>query len=274
MKPDAVVVITGASSGIGLACAREFFRFGCRVVVAARNLPALEELKKELDPQGVRVLICQTDVTKEADCQRLIDATISQFGGIDILINNAGITMRALLKDVDLDVLKQLMDVNFWGMVYCTKFAMPYLLASKGSVVGMSSVAGYKGLPTRSGYSATKFAMEGFLETLRIESMRTGLHVLIARPGFVATNIRNTMLSANGTEQGESHKDEAKSMSPSEVAQQLFIAVEKRKSYMILSSTALLSFWLNKFFPAWVDRLVFQHVLKEKDSPLKNFIAE
>lgn len=269
MKTNDVIVITGASSGIGLECARYFFQSGCRVVAAARNFEALTNLQKDLDSSAERVLIYKMDVTQEQECAMLIQATIQKFGQIDVLINNAGITMRALFKDVDLNVLKQLMNVNFWGMVYCTKYAMPYLLESKGSVVGMSSVAGYKGLPTRSGYSATKFALEGFLESLRIENRNTGVHILIARPGFVATNIRNTMLAADGTEQGESHKNEENSMSANEVAKQLFVAIDNRKSYMILSSTAILSFWLNKFFPAWVDKLVFRHVQKEKDSPLK-----
>lgn len=269
MKTNDVIVITGASSGIGLECARYFFQSGCRVVAAARNFEALTNLQKDFDPSAERILIYKMDVTQEQECAMLIQATIQKFGQIDVLINNAGITMRALFKDVDLNVLKQLMNVNFWGMVYCTKYAMPYLLKSKGSVVGMSSVAGYKGLPTRSGYSATKFALEGFLESLRIENRNTGVHILIARPGFVATNIRNTMLAADGTEQGESHKNEENSMSANEVAKQLFVAIDNRKSYMILSSTAILSFWLNKFFPAWVDKLVFRHVQKEKDSPLK-----
>ena len=269
MKANDVIVITGASSGIGLECARYFFHSGCRVVAAARNFEALTNLQKELDPEAGRMLVYKMDVTQEQECAKLIEATVQKFGRIDVLINNAGITMRALFKDVDMDVLRQLMNVNFWGMVYCTKYAMPHLISAKGSIVGMSSVAGYKGLPTRSGYSATKFALEGFLETLRIENRNTGVHVLIARPGFVATNIRNTMLAADGTEQGESHKNEENSMSANEVAKQLYIAIAKRKSYMILSSTAILSFWLNKFFPAWVDKLVFRHVQMEKDSPLK-----
>jgi len=269
MKVDAVVVITGASSGIGLACARAFFMHGCSVVVAARNVAALNDLGKELDIEEKRFLAVKTDVAIETDCKRLIDASVARFGRIDVLINNAGITMRAMFQDVDLDVMRQLMDVNYWGVVYCTKFAMPYLLESKGTVVGMSSVAGYKGLPTRIGYSATKFALEGFLETLRIENLKTGLHVLIARPGFVATNIRNTMLAADGKEQGISHKDEGKSMSAEEVANRLLKAVIKRKRTIILSSTAIISFWLNKFFPAYLDILVFKHVASEKDSPLK-----
>jgi dehydrogenase/reductase SDR family member 7B len=269
MKSNAVVVITGASSGIGLACAKEFFKYGCSIVAAARNIDALNQLSTEINPEGDRFIAVQTDVSNEDDCKNLIEAAVAKYGKIDVLINNAGITMRALFQEVDLNVLRQLMDVNYWGVVYCTKYAMPYLLESKGSVVGMSSVAGYKGLPTRIGYSAAKFALEGFLETLRIENLQTGLHVLIARPGFVATNIRNTMLAANGKEQGVSHKDEGKSMSPEQVAKYLLKALVKRKRTMILSSTAVLSFWLNKFFPSFLDRLVFRHVAREKDSPLK-----
>src|SRR5690606_5748812 len=149
---------------------------------------------------------------KEEDCERLIQATIQQFGRIDLLINNAGISMRALFKDLDLKVLKQVMDINFWGTVYCTKFALPYLLQQKGSIVGISSVAGFKGLPARTGYSSSKFAMHGFLESVRIENLDAGLHVLIACPGFTASNIRNTALAKDGNIQGESPLDEGKIM--------------------------------------------------------------
>jgi short-subunit dehydrogenase len=269
MKHKTVVVITGATSGIGLSCAEQFFAKGAYLSLCARNLDDLKKLQNKLDTSGDRVLVQQIDVSKQEECEKFIAETITKFGQIDILLNNAGITMRALFSEVSLDVLKKLMDVNFWGSVYCTKFAMPYLLRSKGSIVGMSSVAGYKGLPTRSGYSASKFALEGWLESLRIENLKTGVHVLIARPGFTATNIRNTAMNAQGQSQGESHKDEAKSMSSDEVAQHIIKAIEKRSNYILLTSNAHLTFWFNKFIPAWVDRQVFKFVEKEKDSPLK-----
>lgn len=269
MKPDDVVVITGASSGIGLELARVYYNAGFSLSLAARSGDKLNELQRTLDPQRKRVLVTVTDVSIEEDCKHLIDRTLEAFGRIDILINNAGVTMRALFKDVDLKVLRQIMDVNFWGAVYCTHYAMPALLSSKGSVVGISSVAGYKGLPTRSGYSASKFALEGFLETLRIENLNTGLHVLIARPGFTATNIRNTMMDAKGDSQGESHKDEQRSLLPEAVANGIFKAVKKRRPYLLMSTTAILVFWLNKFFPSWVDRQMYKHVAAEKDSTLQ-----
>ena len=194
---DKVVVITGASSGIGRALAIEFASRGAKLVIAARSEARLVEAKDDVKKTGAEVIAVPTDVSNEVDCKYLIQRAIDKFGGIDVMINNAGISMRALFTSTDLSVLKQLMDINFWGTVYCSKYALPYLLESKGSLVGVSSIAGYKGLPGRTGYSASKFAMHGFLETLRIENMKKGLHVLIACPGFTASNIRNTALEVS-----------------------------------------------------------------------------
>jgi short-subunit dehydrogenase len=269
LKPNKVVLITGASSGIGLALSKLFVSEGYRVCLAARSFEKLVEIQRDINPEKDRTHIVKTDVSLPVECEQLVKQTVSFFGGIDILIHSAGITMRALFGQVDLSVLHKIMDVNFWGTVYCTHYAMPELLKSKGTVVGISSVAGYKGLPTRSGYSASKFALEGFLETLRIENLKTGVHVLIARPGFTATNIRNTMMDGYGQEQGISHKDEAHSLLPERVAIGIFKAIKNRKAYLLMGSTAKLTFWLNKWFSNWVDKQVYKHVAAEKDSPLK-----
>lgn len=267
---DKVVIITGASSGIGLACAKEFARRGAYLSLAARNIEALESLQKELIIVGHQVVVTQTDVSNEDDCRRLIDNTIKHFGHIDILVNNAGISMRALFKDVDLQVIKKLMDVNFWGTVYCTKYALPYLLAAKGSVVGISSIAGFIGLPGRAGYSASKFAMHGFLETLRTENLKTGLHVLIAAPGFTASNVRKAALTATGEQQGETPRAEEKMMTSEEVAIHLANAIKKRKRTLILTFVeGKLTVFLRKWLPSLVDRLAYNHMAKEPDSPFK-----
>nr|MBC8146668.1 SDR family NAD(P)-dependent oxidoreductase [Bacteroidota bacterium] len=158
-----VVIITGASSGIGKALAEKYAMEGWNVVIAARRLERLLELEKQL--VNVDVLSVKTDVTLEADCKSLIEKAVERFGKIDVLINNAGISMRASFLDLDMNVMRQLMDVNYWGTVYCTKFALPYLLKSKGSVAGVISVGGYVGLPGRTAYSASKFAVRGFLDT-------------------------------------------------------------------------------------------------------------
>jgi len=266
---DKIVIITGASSGIGKALVEEFSRKGATVVAAARSEDKLSNLKSKLQAEGFEIFPFTTDVTNENDCKNLINSTVARFGKIDVLINNAGISMRALFDDVDLDVIKKVMDVNFWGTVYCSKFALPYLLKSNGSLVGVSSIAGYKGLPGRTGYSASKFAMQGLLEVIRIENMKKGLHVLIACPGFTTSNIRNTALAADGSQQGETPRDEDKMMSAAEVAHHISRAVHRRKRTLILTTQGKATVLLSKFVPKFLDKMVYNHLAKEQDSPFK-----
>lgn len=267
---DQIVVITGASSGIGKALAIEFAGRGANLVLAARNYVALCELTESLIKQyGINAVAVQCDVAVEEDCEQLIKQTLLTFGKIDILINNAGITMRALFSDVDLKVLKAVMDVNFWGTVYCTKYALPHILKTKGSIVGVSSIAGYKGLPGRSGYSASKFAINGFLDALRIENLKTGVHVMTACPGFTASNIRNTALAKDGTQQGESTLEEGKMMTAEEVAKNIANGIEKRARTLIMTGQGKLTVILNKLFPTWLDKLVYNTFAKERDALLK-----
>ncbi|MEG0518443.1 MAG: SDR family oxidoreductase [Bacteroidales bacterium] len=271
MLKDKVVVITGASSGIGLAAAEEFAAKGADVVLAARNMEKLNEVVHSLQTKygEQKFLAVATNVQEEEDCKNLINKTVEAFGKIDILVNNAGISMRAMFRDLDLQVIKNLMDVNFWGTVYCTKYALPQLLKTKGSVVGVISIAGFKGLPARTGYSASKFAIYGFLDTLRIEHLHDGLHVMIFAPGFTTSNIRNVALTADGSKQGETPRDEAKMMSAQEVARRMVKGIKNRKSQMILTPIGNITVWLNKFFPRLVDRLEYNYMKKEPDSPLK-----
>lgn len=267
---DKVVIITGASSGIGLALAKAFSAEGARLSLAARSIGKLNELTKELEKEGTETIAVKTDVSKEEECKALVEKTLDKYGRIDILVNNAGISMRAAFKDVEIDVLRKLMDVNFWGTVYCTKYALPSLLESKGSVVGISSIAGFIGLPGRSGYSASKFAMHGFLETLRVENLKTGLHVLVAAPGFTASNVRKAALTANGTQQGETPRKEEKMMSAEEVAGHVIKAIKKRKRTLILTFVeGKFTVFLKKCFPALLDKLSYNHMAKEPDSPIK-----
>ena len=264
-----VVIITGGGSGIGKACASAFLARGYRVVISGRRMEKLQEVIGEFNPYSEHILAVQADVSVEEDGKRIIDETLAKFGRIDVLINNAGISMRALFEEMDLTVLKRLMDTNFWGAVYCTKYALPHLLESKGSVVGISSIAGKKGLPGRTGYSASKFALEGFLETLRIENLKKDLHVLVACPGFTASEIRISSLSADGSAQGESPREESKMMSAQTVAHEIAEAVKYRKRDLVLTFNGRLNVWLNKFFPAFMDKQVYKHMAKEPGSPFK-----
>ncbi len=263
-----VVVITGASSGIGKALAEVYASKGFNLVLAARRIERLRELEHKFS--NVEVLSVKTDVTVELDCKNLIESAIQKFGKIDILINNAGISMRAATLEVEMDVLRKVMDVNYWGMVYCTKFALPYLLASKGSLVGIISVGGYVGLPARSGYSASKFAMRGFLDSVRVEHRRSGLHVLVAAPGFTTSEIRKLALVANGSQQGATPRNENKMMSAEWCAYRIYIAVKRRQPKLILTfmegkATVLIA----KLWADLIDGFIYRTFAKEPDSPLK-----
>lgn len=265
---DKVVLITGGTSGIGKALAQVFGRAGASVVITGRNAQNLKDTAAELSQANIKNIAIQADVSQEEDCRRMVAETMQQFGKLDILINNAGISMRAMFEQLDLDVIRQVMGINFYGTVYATKYALPYILESKGSVIGISSIAGYRGLPGRTGYSASKFAMHGFLETLRTEVMNRGVHVMVACPGFTSSNIRNVALAANGQLQGESPLDEGKIMSAEEVAERILKATRQRKRDLVMTAQGKLTVFLNKWLPGLTDRLVLNHFRKEKDSPV------
>ncbi len=264
------VVITGASSGIGEALAHEMASRGANLVLGARQFVTLCNIAQNLEKKyGIKAVAVQCDVSKEEDCKVLVHQAISTFKGIDVLINNAGISMRALFKDLDLVVLKNLMDVNFWGTVYCTKYSMEAILKSKGSIVGVSSIAGFKGLPGRTGYSASKFAMNGFLDSLRVENLKTGVHVMTACPGFTASNIRSTALSNDGTARGETSMDEEKMMTAEEVARIIAEGIAKRKRILVMTGQGKLTVLLNKLVPGWLDKKVYEVFTKEKNPLLR-----
>lgn len=265
-----VVIITGASSGIGKGCAEEFAKRGANLVLGARQYVTLCEITADLETRyGIRAVAVQADVSKEEDCEVLIKNALVTFNKIDILVNNAGLSMRALFNDLDLSVLKNLMDVNFWGTVYCTKYALPEILKTQGSVIGVSSIAGYRGLPGRTGYSASKFAMNGFMESLRTELLKTGVHVMVACPGFTASNIRVTALAKDGASHGETSMEEGKMMSAEEVATRIVDGIAARKRTLVMTGQGKLTVWINKLLPALADKLVFNHFTKEKNALIK-----
>lgn len=263
-----VAVITGGSSGIGLATARLLADRKAKLVITARSVDRLVEAASEL-AKKTEVLPVRTDVQSEADCRNLIDKAVERFGRIDILVNNAGVSMRAMFRDLDLSVIRRSMDVNFYGTVYCTKYALPYLLESKGTVVGVISVAGFKGLPGRTGYSASKFAVYGFLDALRVEHLYDGLHVMLFAPGFTASNIRKSAMTADGSPQGESPRDEGKMMTAEQCARHMLSGIRRRKRRMVLTLLGKITVFFNKFSPGFVDRVEWRVMAREPDSPLR-----
>ena len=264
---DQVVIITGGSSGIGKALAVSFAKRDAKVVITGRNEDRLKEVTAELDALRAPNLCLKLDVASEADNKLLIEETIKAFGQINILINNAGISMRALFEEIEMDVFKKVMDINFYGTLYATKYALPHILETKGSIVGVSSINGYRGTPARTAYTASKYAMNGFFESLRTEVMHRGVHVLVACPGFTGTNIRNAALTADGTSQGDSPRDEGKMMTAEEVAEGILKAIKKRKRDIVFTAQGKLALFLNKVIPGRMDKIMFNVFAKEPDSP-------
>lgn len=257
---DKVVLVTGGSDGIGKALVMSLLHAGANVAACGRSIEKFFFLEQKFATYPYH--ITATDVSNELDCEKWITSVISHFGRIDLLINNAGISMRGLVKDTQTETLQRVMDINFWGAVYCTKHALPYLLQSSGTVVGISSIAGYRGLPGRSGYSASKFALQGWLESLRTELLPSGVHVMWVCPGFTASSIRQNALNENAKPQGETPLDEASLMSADECAQHILKAIQKRKRTLVLTFTGKRTVWMNKLFPALTDSLVYRFFFK------------
>ncbi len=264
------VIITGASSGIGKALAYEFAKNNYDISICARRIERLENIADDIKQKyRVEVLVNRTDVSKEEDCKALIDSTVTKFGKIDVLVNNAGISQRALFDELDLEDFRKIIDINYWGTVMCTKFALPYLLKTKGSVVAISSISGFSPLPGRTGYCSSKYAIHGFLESLRIENLKRGLHVMIVAPGFTASEIREKAVVAGGGQQGKSPRDEKKMMTPEFVARKVVRGVKIRKRTIILSGLGIAAVWFSRILPELMDRLVYNHMKKEDDERMQ-----
>ena len=258
---DKIVVITGGSDGIGKALVAQFLALGAKVATCGRNENKLSLLATEFPPSNL--FTAQVDVSKQDQSEAFIKQVVDNWGRIDVLINNAGISMRALVSEVSVQTLQNVMDINFWGTVYCTKAALPSIQQNKGVIVGVSSIAGYRGLPGRSGYSASKFALNGWLEALKTELYASGTHVMWVCPGFTTSNIRNAALDKNANAQGESPMDEGSMMSSEECATHIIHAIEKRKRSLVLTFTGKRTVFMNKYFPAWADKLVHHFFFKD-----------
>ncbi|WP_294638908.1 SDR family oxidoreductase [uncultured Aquabacterium sp.] len=262
-----VVLITGASDGIGAELARQLATTegrDLRLVLAARNADKLESVAQACRVHGCDVLVRPTDVGDEAQCRGLIADTVSRFGRLDTLVNNAGMSAHALLEEVtDLQWYQDLMRINLWGSVWCTHAALPHLKASRGRIVAVSSLAGLVGVPGRTAYSSTKFAMNGFFEALRVELVPHGVSVTLAYPGVVATDIRYRGFNAQGQPAGRSGLDESGAMSVETCARLIREGMKARRRDIVMSTKGRLGRWMKLIAPGLVDRLALAALNKE-----------
>jgi len=258
---DKVVVVTGGTDGIGKALVDALLFLGAKVATCGRNHDKLYLLQSNHPSSFLHTMVA--DVSNESECRRFIEMTINMFGGVDIIINNAGISMRALLKDASVEVIRKVMDVNFFGAVYCTKYALNSIIARKGTIVGVSSIAGYRGLPGRSAYSASKFALQGWLEAIKTELVEDGVHVMWVCPGFTTSNIRKAALNKDAEINGETMMDEGKMMTAEECADHILDAIEKKKRTIVLTGTGKQTVFLNRFFPKIADRIIHKFYFKK-----------
>ncbi len=251
-----VVIVTGGASGIGLATCREFAKQGARIAMLDMDQDSLENCHKTFADKGYDILALKCDVTNENACQESINQVLNRFGQIDILFNNAGITQRGLFENTEINVFKKVMDVNFFGSLYCTKAALPSLIKSKGMIIVNESIAGVAPLLGRTGYSASKHALHGMFTSLRCELHRKGVHVMIVCPGFIKTNLQTRALGSNGKIASHVQTTVGKSDTPENVAKQIAYGIVKKKSMLVLTFVGKMAYLVSRFFPLLYERIM------------------
>jgi len=260
-----VVILTGASQGIGRALALELAAQRPRLVLASRDADTLEAVAAQCRARGAEALAVPTDVTDEAACRALVEKAVARFGGVDVLVNNAGIGMVARFDETsDLTVYDRLMRVNFLGSVYPTHHALPHLKRSRGQIVAVSSLAGLSGVPLRSAYAATKHAQIGFFDSVRIELQGTGVSVTVIAPYWVRSEIRRRALGPDGRPLGTSPVMEDVVMTAEDCARRIVQAMERRERMLVMTLKARLGRWVKLLAPGLVDRIAVRAVREGK----------
>ena len=256
MYAGKVLVVTGASSGIGRALCEALAPQGPRLVLAARDQARLEEVAQSCRSRGASTLVVPTDVTREEECERLVERSVARFGALDVLVNNAGAGMIAPFEEVrDLTIFEGLMRVNYLSCVYLTHHALPHLKESRGQIVAVASLAGLTGVPTRTGYAASKHAVFGFYDSLRIELHGTGVAVTIVAPDFVASEIHVRAAGPDGRPLGKSPMQESRIMTAERCAELMVPAMEKRRRLLVMSLRGRVGRFVRLLAPALIDRV-------------------
>lgn len=260
-----VIIITGASEGIGRELSHQLAAQGAKLVISARNSERLTSLKNELSKYYAdideNVLIYPADVCNQQACQSLIEATIAKFTCLDILVNNAGMSMWAKFEDLaDLSVFNNLYQLNVTSVAYCTHAALPYLKQSKGMIVGVASLAGITGVPTRTAYSASKHALIGFLDSLRIELLPHQIDVVCVAPDFVVSEIHKRALDSQGNPLGKSPMQQSKIMTTRRCCELIVQAMQQKKRLAVLSNRGKVALWLKLLWPTLIDKLALKAI--------------
>jgi len=258
-----IAVVTGAASGIGAAIARRFARRGFHLGLLDIDEKGIAAMAAEFRHAGIKALSLVCDVSKESDCLDAVGKIMDHFGGVDILVNNAGITQRSAFVDTHSSVFRKVMDVNFFGALHCTRAAINSLMARKGMIIVIESIAGLAPLLGRSGYCASKHALHGLFTSLRAEIRSSGVHVLIVCPGFVETNLQTRALGGNGLVTSHPQSRVGRQTSPEQVAEAVFQGVIKQKHLIVLSPVGKFTYWLNRFAPLLYERLMARKLKNE-----------
>jgi len=260
---DKVVVVTGAGSGIGLAVCRRFAAGGARIGMMDMDEQALDAVQRELAEKGVNCLAATCDVSKRGDCEAAIEKIINHFGGIDVLVNNAGITQRGPFVDTEISVFERVMAVNFFGSLYCTKAAIKSVIQRKGLIIVNESIAGFGPLLGRTGYSASKHALHGLFTSLRSEIRETGAHVMIVCPGFVRTNLQTRALACDGGIATHPQSRVGGQETPENVAKAIYNGALKRKHLLVLTPVGKMGYWISRIFPILYERMMARSLKAE-----------
>ncbi|MCL1146913.1 SDR family oxidoreductase [Shewanella sp. 10N.261.52.F9] len=253
---DKVIIITGASEGIGRALALKLAAHKCRLVISGRNMQRLQSLSSELTDLGCEAIVHVADIANQTECTGLVEVCVEHYGRLDILINNAGMTMWSRFDELeDLSVLSQIMQVNYLGPAYLTHAAIPYLKQTQGQIVAVASLTGMTGVPTRSGYAASKHAVIGFFDSLRIELSDDNVAVTVICPDFVVTQTHKRALNAQGKPLGETPMQESKIMTAEECAQMMLPVIAKRQRLLVTSLRGRVGRWFKIIAPGLIDKI-------------------
>ena len=260
------VLVTGAGGGLGRAVALRFAQAGARIAALDKDATGLESLRVEIENRGGQCLSLPCDVTDAGACARSVAAAIQRFGTLDVLVNNAGMSQRSGFAVTDLAVIRRVMDVNFYGAVHCTKAALPHLVAARGLIVAISSVAGYTPLIARTGYAASKHAMHGFFESLRTELAPAGVDVMMACPSFIATRIDRNALGGDGQPVRHAQVTIGDPLSPDAVAERIFAGAGRSRRLLLVGRTAWQAWWVSRFAPRLYEKLMARRLKGELES--------